>query len=590
MNFKKLIYLLFACSLVACVPEAIDETTETIIVRPPSVSIIGSVQGTILDENSQPLADAVVTIGTEMTTSDNDGLFSFTDIQLYEDGTLITAEKSGFIQSSNTLLAVEGGTNTVTISLIEKVITDIVDSQSGGTVNVGELSVDFPSGEYQNNSLGFSGDIHVFAKWLNPTEEFSFRQVPGDLSGINSSGNRISRIAFGNIIISIEDDDGNVLALPDGATAEISVTIPDNLVSLAPDRPILYHYDASVDNWIAKGEVTIVGDQYIAEISETGYWSISEEHEIVEVGNQLFLEAMPVANMPFRIKSDQAGLYLFGNTDESGFFRNRLPRNIELTIELMGECLSTPHRTQIGFFSEDIENNQILLNNDGLGDIKITGTTVSCNNNGQPALSHTYVRVDLGEIRTLQRLSDSGDFEIDLMTCSHKEVSISAIDANTGNASHINEYTLDSNVTTHSIQICEQEIQAGFSVNYTGINWNNILGISDKHSWTVREISGGFDLTLLDPRIQDEEGNTHMIAGFGVRDDSAEATYLIEFPTQGFSVRGMCQVSIQEHIGYNSYRFFDLLDFEINIIDSSVFPGTEPSDIAQMDFDLTYYD
>jgi len=591
MKLVKLILGVCILISVACLPETIDEMSAEPIVRPPSEAVIGSINGVVLDQTNEPLQEVRIIIGDEITTTDGNGIFSLDDIQLYEDGTKIIASKDGYTQGNRKLLARAGSIHSLTIILAEKEVTQTISSNTGGSVSLDASTIDFPVGDYLQDGVLYTGEINVFAKFLDPTKEVSSLQIPGDQSGFDQNGNHKALVSYGVLNIEIENNEGNRLGLPLSSSAELSLAIPDVLREIAPDRIAMYHFNLDQDAWLADGEAMRVGDNYIGEVMRVGSWSFAREFEVVDIGHQIFVEGMTLPNASLIVTGEDIGYYYFGQSDETGFFRSRLPENEEITIELMSDCLSTPYITELGVFSQDTENNQILLDNNGLGDIKITGSTLNCDSNSPAATSHTYVKLSLGSNRILQRLSDTGNFEVDLMTCDNATADITAIDVNAGTASETSEHNLERSLTAGDFNICDiDDIQSGFSIDYTGINWNSILGNTDKHMWTIRRINGGTGLTLIDPRIEDSDGNQHMIAAFGVQDNSQNVSFLMEFPLQGFSVSGTCGVNIEQEPGFKSYRFSDIISHRVTIIDTSLFPGSDASHIKEFEFDMTYYD
>ena len=591
MKMKKLIYFFCMVFMIACVPETIDEMSVESIVRPPSEAVIGSINGVVLDQTNEPIQEVRIIIGDAETTTDGEGTFRLDDIQLYEDGTKIIASKDGYTQGNRKLLARAGGIHSITIVLSEKEVTQKISSNTGGSVSLDANTIDFPVGDYLQDGVLYTGDINVFAKFLDPTKEVSSLQIPGDQSGFDQNGNHKALVSYGVLNIEIENNEGNRLGLPLSSSAELSLAIPDVLREIAPDRLAMYHFNLDQDAWLADGEAIRVGDNYIGEVMRVGKWSFARKFEVVDIGHLISVEEMTLPNASFIVTGEDIGYYYFGQSDETGFFRSRLPENQEITIELMSDCLSTPYRAELGMFSQDTENNQILLDNNGLGDIKITGSTLTCDSNSPAATSHTYVKLSLGSNRILQRLSDTGNFEVELMTCDNATADITAIDINAGTASQTSEHNLDRNLVAGELNICDiDDIQSGFSIDYTDINWNDILGDTDKHMWTIRRINGGTGMTLLDPRIEDSDGNQHMIAAFGVQDNSQNGSFLMEFPLQGFSVSGTCKVNTDQEPGFKSYRFYDIISHRVTMIDSTLFPGSEVSDIEPFEFDMTYYD
>src|SRR4051812_16111378 len=63
-------------------------------------TVTAGIRGTIVDENSQPIEGATVISGSNSTTSDRYGNFSFNNLTMTRDNGNVTVSRSGYFQTT----------------------------------------------------------------------------------------------------------------------------------------------------------------------------------------------------------------------------------------------------------------------------------------------------------------------------------------------------------------------------------------------------------------------------------------------------------------------------------------------------------
>ncbi|MFK7771821.1 MAG: carboxypeptidase-like regulatory domain-containing protein, partial [Saprospiraceae bacterium] len=180
---KKIILLVLASILVfaSCKkdPVIVDENPPIDNTR-NFVNVTTSVAGQVIDVNNAAIADAVVSFGTETTTTDVNGIFKFENVSVLENRAFVKVEKDGYFHGSRTFFAYANQRSNVKISLLEKTIQGTVGA-SGGTVTTPEgVKLEFPANAVADaNGNPYTGTVQVAAQYLDPTADNLSLIMPG---------------------------------------------------------------------------------------------------------------------------------------------------------------------------------------------------------------------------------------------------------------------------------------------------------------------------------------------------------------------------------------------------------------------------
>ena len=158
------------------------------------------------------MPDVSIKLGNNNTTTDAFGHFFYNDITLNSAGTYLTADMDGFFEGSRRFFPKENTESYVKIQLLEKLFDQTLDSQTGGTINIGTnviTTVDFSGNSFVlPNGDTYNGTVHVAAKYLNPLSDETFEQMPGNLQGVNSLATEVVLSTYGMIAVELEGDAG----------------------------------------------------------------------------------------------------------------------------------------------------------------------------------------------------------------------------------------------------------------------------------------------------------------------------------------------------------------------------------------------
>src|SRR6476646_5873205 len=97
--------------------------------------LTANLQGNVLDENGNPAANAVVSVGSQITATDSKGYFRINNAPLDKNAALVVANKTGYFTAYRSFSATSG-TNQVVIKLTKKNLGGTVNGINGGDVTL----------------------------------------------------------------------------------------------------------------------------------------------------------------------------------------------------------------------------------------------------------------------------------------------------------------------------------------------------------------------------------------------------------------------------------------------------------------------
>jgi len=525
---KKSIFLLLLLVLGACNREPIEEVvSKEPIIKPPSEVVQGSITGIIVDQLDQPVSAVAITAGLNDTETKTDGTFSLADIELFEDGTLVTASKQGYFSGSRKFYAEDGHTNFIKIQLVPKDLVESISSNNGGSVSFGSAEIEFPTGSYINDqNEPFSGELHIYGKWFDPTKKSTFFEMPGDMTGFNSSGELTALSSFGLLRLEINNSDNEVLSLPEGEWATITMKVPPTLLAYAQQTIQLSYFSEKDGFWVEEGTAELNGDSYVGQVRRSGYWNANISFPVVEVSGSITIDGNSANNSEIKISSIPNGYIAYTTTTAEAFFKSRLPKNTALDFVIINTCDNSEEIITKGPFTETAFNLEVNYELEVLS-AQLDGSISSCETN-----SNNFVIVDIGATKSLHRPDSNGQFSfpVEIKDCRTKNVTLYGLDIENGFISDANELEVSKYILVQDLQACS-EIPTGFQIEYDGMDWSQELKSQVSHKWTVHYIAGSQPKYIFETRMMnDVTGEDYMTGGFVFSEGAHSAEFLLEFP------------------------------------------------------------
>jgi len=485
---------------------------------PADVTVTASLQGRVVDENGLPVEGAAVSSGAATTSTDINGIFSFTSISMSSRFGYVQVAKTGYFTGSRSIITNGGASNYVTIQLVPRNATGSFPAPTGGKVAVapGDTATFLASSVVTAaTNAAYTGMVFVFATYLNPTDPNLYKYMPGDLRGIGSDGNETALQSFGMMDVEMQDASGNKLQLAAGQQATLTMAIPDSLQAIAPAAIPLWYFNDSTGKWIQQGSAVRAGNNYVGQVGHFTYWNCDAPIETVNfkviVKDQF---GNPLAYTYIEFESSTMGTR-GAYTDSTGFAQGLIPKGQTLLMRVVNQCGTLIGGVNVGpaLADENLGTVTVIVAH---AELTLTGTVVDCNNNPVDS-GFVNAIVDGLNYRAAVR---QGTFTLPVSRCliSSGSVPMLAMDLNSGQQSTVTNVTADTGtVNAGQLTACTGGSGSGSgsgsgnpgataqyitytlaNIPYILVSPNNTIGYNFDASTSISEISGDntFDLDI----------------------------------------------------------------------------------------------
>ena len=475
INRLFLMMCFFAAVVTGCKKENSSSDSNNPVFAVNKISVI--VTGRIVDESNQPISGATVTAGNTTSTTDLNGNFRINNASLYESA-VVSVEKTGYFKGGRTFFAKEYQKHFIEIMLLSKISVGKINATSGGTLNIGNGSaITLPANGIINNTTGnaYTGDVSIAMTWINPTSTDLYRQMPGDLRGIDATGAEQGLQSFGMLGVELSGTSGEKLQIATGKKANIKFPIPASILATAPTSIALWSFNDTTGIWKQEGTATKSGNTYVADVSHFSFWNCDAYFPLARFSAKFINQNnAPLQHALIRIKRAN-GSSSYGFTDSTGYVTGQVPSNETLVMEVSsGYTCNTPIFSQnIGPFVTGTTNSlgTITVTIPAQNSISITGTVVNCSNN---AVSNGFVKISVGTNNYTAITNASGVFSLSFLSCSSSpSITYYAVDA-TNNQQSTTASMVVTNPTTNlgSITACGISTARYIYYNIDGVNYS----------------------------------------------------------------------------------------------------------------------
>ncbi len=450
LGWVSILILLFISS---CREDIIDVDTKTN--NPyPEIQVEAAVRGLVTDEDNIPVASALVKVGTEETTTDENGFFRFEKEEFNQNGTLLRVEKQGYYLGVKLFNPTVGKESFVAVQLLRKELVGTFTSTTGGLVSTDDgASVSFAANSIQyENGTAFTGEVQVYAKWIDPTADLLLEQMPGDLRAVDKEGNPVQLATFGMVAVELETASGTALQLVEGSPATLTMPVPAEILGQAPASIPLWSMDETTGNWVEESTATLQGDKYVGEVPHFSFWNCDAPFPLIQLEGQIIdAEGNPIHWAKITIHNDAVGTG-GGYTNEEGVFSGKVPKDLPLTIAVYNQCWEIEYEAEIGPYSDDVVLDPIVASSNATS--SLTGVLVDCDG---AAVENGYVYVTGGPYLLVLDTDENGVFNWTGLLCQEVDLTLKGFDLDASLASdpiNLNIPEEGADVDLGNVEVC----------------------------------------------------------------------------------------------------------------------------------------
>ncbi|MFT3911676.1 MAG: carboxypeptidase-like regulatory domain-containing protein [Ferruginibacter sp.] len=442
---------------------------------PAATPVSGSVSGMIVDENNIPVEGAVAKMGTLSTTTNAKGIFSFDHATLDKYITTVTVEMPGYFKAYRSFSA-NATRNYISIKLLPRAIAGNVSSTAGGTVsllNGTSLSFQPNSVVIKSTGAAYSGNVKVYAAYIDPTASDIAATVPGSFMG-RDENNLYTLQSTGMIAVDLEADNGEALQLASNLPATIKMPIPALLLDKAPSSINTWSLDEQ-GVWKKEGTAQKSGNFYEMQVTHFSFWNcdvpFNSIYLTIHVQDQNG-NILPNTLVQLTIQNNNSSWGTsYGITDSLGNVSGFVPPALNLAIGIFSNLYSCsgPSYTQtIGPFATN-STLTITATVPTAQLYTISGTATDCT--GSPIQNGTAI-INAGVYGYYNTTILNGAYTVSVVSCSAiTEVSVIAVNyANSllGNSGLVS--VSGNTITIPAISVCGTGTGATFAFQNNGGN------------------------------------------------------------------------------------------------------------------------
>ena len=237
-----------------------------------------NLQGLVKDASGNPLGGVNVVTGSLSATTDSDGKFTFSKVEVVNKRAVIQFEKGGYFTLTRS--NVKRSDMFIDAVLYRYGNSDIssqttFSAASETTLAVGNMKVALPASSLvKADGSAYTGTVTANMLYLDPNNENFTDMMPGgDLLALNATGSEVILISYGMTNVVLTDSDGKPLQLKSGSAAETTFPIPGGMKNTPATIP-LWHFDDDKGIWTESGVATKEGDVYVGTVSHFSWCNL----------------------------------------------------------------------------------------------------------------------------------------------------------------------------------------------------------------------------------------------------------------------------------------------------------------------------
>ena len=417
---------LFLFCLISCSEDLSTFEEIEVITERPEVLVNAEIIGLVVNNNQDPIPDAIVSINNMEATTDLNGFFSISG-RFNQIGTAIRVQKAGYFDSHRLITATDGGVIQTELLMTSMGLEQMSPSTEDLSFQGDGYNVDITGGSFALASQPYDGAVSLTSRYIDVSSTNDSQIIEGDLLGRNEvRSGLLTPYSMVEVILTGESGENLELTAP----ASLSMAIPQVLRSEAPAEAPLFFYDVDQGIWIEDGTAIRVGNNYEAQVDHFTIWVVAELNGLVVIEGQISSESdnYPYAN--YRL--DRQGVRNTLRTriaDQNGQFVSLLNPDDAYDLNILDDCGNIILSEEVITMSDDIS---VSVDVGPLADqLILSGFITDCDGN---VTTDGYVRIEFADngFRKLVPLDDEGAYTVAFDGCSSQEVTIIGFDVRAG--------------------------------------------------------------------------------------------------------------------------------------------------------------
>jgi hypothetical protein len=378
----------------------------------PVTALLG---GQVSNEEGIPLAGAKIIVGTEESTTDANGFFLFSSLEMNQAGTAVQVRKEGFFNYVTWIYPSAASQNFVNVNLLRREIAASFMASEGIVFDLEDARIELPAAGYVNaTGQPYTGRVEVAARWLDATDPTHLNSLAGSSMGLTEEGDYQSLLQTGTLMLELLTSTGEKLALAENVTAKLRLPVAEQWRGgVTSERPMWY-LDEEQGIWIQDGNASWKGDYYEAEVSHFTFWCCCPPFPPVNLkGRLLTADNEPIVQRVVSMEVVNTGLLQGGVlTNGIGRFSGFAPEGEELRMVVWNACGEEAYSENIGSHTMTTDLGTFVLTNEYY--FRFTGQALDCNFEPLP---NAFVTVRWNDYDRTYIADNEGNYAAGLYLC-----------------------------------------------------------------------------------------------------------------------------------------------------------------------------
>lgn len=402
--------------------------------------------GKVVDASRDGIGATQISVGNITVSTDANGFFNIESASVFSKFAYIKAHKTGYINGSRALVPSDA-INQIEIMLLKDEPVATINSGEASTVElINGTQVDFDGDFINEMGQNYSGQVSVVLHHLSPDDENMTSMMPGMLFAENANGQARALESFGMIAVELKGSADEDLQLAEGSTAQITIPIPAG-ISNAPSTIPLWYFDELNGYWKEEGFASLVGNEYVGEVSHFSFWNVDVPFPTVELCITLVDELNNTINNQNvflkRTGADWTSVSS-GTTNADGKVCGLAPANEQLVLTIRDFGCATNHvNLPLGPFSSDQDIILTVVENVSTS-TTLTGMFNNCNGTG---INNGYIKIYYSGVTKIIPITN-GTLNEMFVYCSTSDVyTIQGVDLDSNQSTDVYAGTFASPIT-----------------------------------------------------------------------------------------------------------------------------------------------
>ena len=389
-----------------------------VVLPPPTVrpAVPAQVSGTIVDRAGQAVAGAWLRLGQEQTWTNGEGYFYFPSQLLRQSGSLLRVEHGDYFEQSSWLLPLVDARHQLHLQVHERRAQFQTDPSQAQALSQDGIEVQLAA----DNFVDTEGKPVLEEVWISllriePEPPAMVQHIPGSWWGTSTTGVAQLLETYGSFALDFSEATGHQLSLAPGRALPCTLDIAYELRDEAPAELPLWHYDAEQGLWRERGLAFRSGNDYVGSIDRPGYWSVAEHQAVIELRGRVERDdGLAQAHSPITLQAEGLRSTYLTQTEANGNFRQRVPANLALDLQLFDRCGGLLYQSPIPPQTMDLTLPDISLTANSSNLSQVTGYLVDCDDG---AIRDAQISWEVGGQKFSYELRDTNYFEFTVNLC-----------------------------------------------------------------------------------------------------------------------------------------------------------------------------